>query len=69
LNFSKELSSSGQKANEEMLNVPCHKENEKQNHVKTSLLSEWLWSRTQTTNVDKEVGNKEPSYIVGGNVN
>jgi hypothetical protein len=31
---------------------------------------EWLSSRTQTaTNVGKDVGKKEPSYTVGGNVN
>jgi hypothetical protein len=36
----------------------------------TSLLLEWLPSRTQiTTNVDKDVKKKEPSYTVGGNIN
>jgi hypothetical protein len=30
---------------------------------------EWLPSRTQTTNVVKDVGKKEPSYIAGGNAN
>jgi hypothetical protein len=35
----------------------------------TSLLLEWLPSRTQTTtNVDEDVGKKEPSYTAGGNV-
>jgi hypothetical protein len=32
-------------------------------------LLEWLSSRTQTTNVGKDVRKKEPSYIVDGNVN
>jgi hypothetical protein len=33
-------------------------------------LLEWLASRTQTTtNVDKDVRQKEPSYTVGGDVN
>jgi hypothetical protein len=33
------------------------------------LLSEWLSSRTQTTNVGEDVGKKEPLYTVGGNIN
>jgi hypothetical protein len=54
-----------------MLNNPGHKENANQNLIKfTSCLLEWLSSRTQTTtNVDKDVGRKESSYTVGGNVN
>jgi hypothetical protein len=36
----------------------------------TSLLLEWLPSRTQTTtNAGKDVGKKEPSHIVGEDVN
>jgi hypothetical protein len=35
-----------------------------------SLLLEWLSSRTPTTtNAGEDVGKKEPSYTVGGNVN
>jgi hypothetical protein len=46
----------------------------KEIQTKTSLrfylLLEWLLSRTKTTtNVGKEMGRKEPSYTVGGNVN
>jgi hypothetical protein len=33
-------------------------------------MSEWLSLRTQTTtNVGEDVGKKEPSYTVGGNIN
>jgi hypothetical protein len=35
----------------------------------TSLLLEWLSSRMQTTNVDEDVGEKEPLHTVGGNIN
>jgi hypothetical protein len=56
-----------------MLNIPSHKRNVNQNHVKTppSLQLEWLSSRKQTTtkNVIKNAGGKETSFSVGGNVN
>jgi hypothetical protein len=47
----------------------------KEMQIKTSLRFhrtplEWLPSRTQIiTNVDEDVGKKEPSYNAGGNVN
>jgi hypothetical protein len=34
----------------------------------TSCLLEWLLSRTQRTNVVKDVGKNEPSYTAGRNV-
>jgi hypothetical protein len=46
--------------------MPGHKGNA----IKTMLTFYLTPSRTQTkTNVGKDVGKKEPSYIVGGNVN
>jgi hypothetical protein len=38
-------------------------------HLTPIILLEWPTSRTQTTNVGKDVGKKESSYAVGGNVN
>jgi hypothetical protein len=35
----------------------------------SSLLLEWLSSRIQTTNIGEDVGEKEPLYTAGGNVN
>jgi hypothetical protein len=54
-----------------MLNIHGHKGNTNQNHVgSTSLMLEWLPSRTQTTtDVGEDVWKKEPSYTAGGNVN
>jgi hypothetical protein len=47
-----------------MLTIPDHKGNANQNHVTIPP------SRTQTTtSVGEDVGKKEPSYTVGGNVN
>jgi hypothetical protein len=68
--FFKGRSPDGQK-HVNMLNIPSQKGNANQNHTdSTSLLLEWLSSRTQiTTNVGEDVGKKEPSYAVGGNVN
>jgi hypothetical protein len=44
-----------------MLNIPGHKGNAKYNIDSTSLLLEWLPSRTQTiTNVGQDVRKKEP---------
>jgi hypothetical protein len=60
------------KAHEEKLNIPSHKGNANQNHIKIlphSLLLELLSSRKQTTNVGEDMRKKEPSYSVGGNVN
>jgi hypothetical protein len=38
--------------------------------VSTSLLLEWLPVGTQaTTNIDRDVGEKEPSYTAGVSVN
>jgi hypothetical protein len=49
-----------------MLTIPGHKGDANF----TSLLFQWLPSRTQTTtNVGEDVGKKEPSYTAGGNVN
>jgi hypothetical protein len=37
----------------------------KEMQIKTTLIStEWLSSRKQTTNVDKDVGKKEPTFTV-----
>jgi hypothetical protein len=50
-----------------MLSIPVIKE--MQIKDSTSLVLNWLSSRTQTTtNVCKDVRKKEPSYTVGGNV-
>jgi hypothetical protein len=45
-----------------MLNIPGHKRNIYQNHIdSTSLLLEWLSSRTQTTtHVGKNMGKRSP---------
>jgi hypothetical protein len=59
-----------QKSHEEKLNTPCHEGNANQNHVKSPLLLEWLPSRIQTTtNASEDVGKKESSYTISGNVN
>ena len=34
-----------------------------------SVLSKWLSSKRTQINVGKDVGKREPSYAVGGNVN
>jgi hypothetical protein len=55
-----------------MLNISGHEGNANQNHDKfpPHLMVEWLTSITQTTTkVGEDVGKKEPSYTVGGNVN
>jgi hypothetical protein len=51
-----------------MLTIPGHKGNTNQNQVgSTSLLLEWLPSRTQTTaNIGEEVGKKEPHTLLVG---
>jgi hypothetical protein len=36
----------------------------KSNYDSTSLLLEWLSSRTQTTNVGEDAGEKKPSYTI-----
>jgi hypothetical protein len=58
-----------QKTRKEMLNITGHKENENQKPCSdsTSLLLEWLSSKTQRTNVSENVGEKEPSYTIVGN--
>jgi hypothetical protein len=52
-----------------MLNIPGHKRNANQNHVKNLPHSCQLPSRTQTTNVGEDVGKKEPSHTADGNLN
>jgi hypothetical protein len=55
------------KKTQEILNIQGHKGNANQNHTKIPPhLSEWLPSRTQTTNVGEDVGKKESSYTAGG---
>jgi hypothetical protein len=67
-NIFKGRSPKDQKTDEEILNIPGHRGNA--NHDFTSLLLEGLLSRIQTTtNVGEDVGEKEPTYIVGWNVN
>jgi hypothetical protein len=59
------------KPHKEMLNISAIKVMQ----IKTTLkfhftpFIEWLPSGTQTTNIGKDVGGKEPSYTAGGNVN
>jgi hypothetical protein len=68
--FFKGKSLNGQKTHEEMLSISGHKGNANWNHIKSPPhLLEWLPSNTKTTNVGKDVGEKEPSYTAGGNVN
>jgi hypothetical protein len=54
-----------------MLTISSHEGNANPNHIdSTSLLTEELPSRTQTTtNIDQDVGKNEPSYTTGGNLN
>jgi hypothetical protein len=59
-----------------ILTIPGHKGNANQNHSTSLLLRfhltmlESLPSRRQiTTNIDKDMGKKEPSYIADINVN
>jgi hypothetical protein len=54
-----------------MLNIPSHKRNTIQNHVKDYIyiLLEWQLSRTQTTNVGEDVGKNALPYTCSGNVN
>jgi hypothetical protein len=51
-----------------MLNLPGYKENANQNHSKysTSLLLEWLLSRTQTTTFGQPVGKRNPPALLVG---
>ena len=53
------------------LNITSHQGNTNQSHSDIYVYqSEWLSSkRTQTTNVVEDVEKREPSYIVGENVN
>jgi hypothetical protein len=54
-----------------MLNIPGHKGNAKSKLHSDSpaILLECLPSRTQATNVGKDVGKKKPSYTDDGDVN
>jgi hypothetical protein len=54
--FFKGRSPNGKKTHEEMLNIPCHKGNANQIHTK--ILPTPV--RTQTTNVGKDVGKRNP---------
>jgi hypothetical protein len=56
---------------EELFNILPHKVNANQNYpeICISPKSEWQPSRKQTTNAGEDAGKKEPSYIVGGNIN
>jgi hypothetical protein len=58
------------KKHEKMLTIPGHKENANQNHTTIPPhLIEYPPSRTPPpTNVGKDAGKKERSYIAGGNV-
>jgi hypothetical protein len=58
------------KTHEEMLNISSHKRTENQNQDSSSLLLEWLLSRTQAiANANEDEGKKEHSYTLGGNIN
>jgi hypothetical protein len=53
-----------------MLNIHGYKGNANRNHLKIDLIPVRMVIKSQeTTNVGKDVRKKEPSYIVGGNVN
>jgi hypothetical protein len=52
------------KTHEEILNIPGYKGNANQKHIdSTSLLLEWLPSRTQTTTNIGKVGGERNSHM------
>ena len=61
----------GQKAHEEMFNIANRQRNENQNYNEVSPhTSKWSSSKNpQTTNAIQGVERREPTYIVGGNLN
>ena len=54
-----------------MLNIANHQRNANQNYTEISpqTCQNGCHQRPQITNVGKDVEKREPSYIVGGNVN
>ena len=62
-----------QQTHESILNITNHQRNANQNHSEVSShtgQSEWPSSKNlQTINAGEGVEKREPSYIVGGNVN
>jgi hypothetical protein len=55
---------------EKFSNIPGHKGNANQNHIKIPAPVRIAVSKTPTpTNVGEDMGKKEPSYTVSGNVN
>ena len=62
----------GQQAHEKMLNIANYQRNANQNYyeITTSHWSEWpSLTSPQVTNARESMEKREPSYIVGGNVN
>ena len=70
LTFSERVSADSQQAHKKMLNITNHREIQIETTIKYSQLSESLSSkRTKITNVDKDMEEGEPLYIIGGNIN